>query len=455
MDIKKIYKIIAYLEWAREDEIFFPSSLFWENNISENNILKSWENYLKNKKEFQWVWIYIHYPFCTSLCSYCFIDKIKNDKKSKNYLEMLKTESEKFKDIFKWEKIKNIYIWWWTPSIMSVKEIENLFSILNDNFDILNIEQLTVEVSPLTTTNEKILAFKKNGLNRIVFWVQSLDINVLNKNNRNQNTQKIIDLINYSKSIWIENIKIDLIAWLPWETYESFMENINLIKNKFQINELSIYPFCPHENSEYIKNWWIYNENMILLRNKMMKNWYKFEKEFNKWNFYNKQIIEEEKWKISILWLWLYSISKIFWELVYKKEFYDDYENWLSNWKNIIFSWKKYNIDIEIIWYILRNLSYLSFNEFYKIFSINLEETNIYNKILYLIDIWILVLENKWFDKIIKIKNNNQFNKRIYRIFLYPNEFILKFMKENKDYIKTNYNNIDELLKKAYDLYFY
>lgn len=455
MDIKNIYKIISYLEWTREDDIFFPSSLFWDNNLLEEDILSMWVKYLRNKNKDQGVGLYIHYPFCSTLCSYCFVDKIQNNIKYKNYLDLIKLESSKFKKVFKNEKIKNIYIWWWTPSLMSVEDINYLFKIISDNFDISNVEQITAELSPSTTTKEKLLAFKNNWLDRLVIWVQSLDDKVLKINNRFQKIDKILDLLNYSHLIWIKNIKVDLIAWLPWETLIGFLNTLDIIKNNKYINELSIYPFCPHENSEYIKNNWIYTDEMVLLRKKMIKEWLEVEKNMNRNNFYNKQILEEEQGKISILWLWAMAVSKVFWQGVYKKEFYEEYEKWLLSWNKISFYWKKYTLDIEIIAYILRNLNYLSFNDFKKTFDFEIEKTFIYKKLLYLIEIWVFELIKSEKDKIIKIINKDQFSKRIYWDFLYPEEYILKFIKLNKVYIKNNFKNIDSMLKRSYDLDFY
>ena len=72
--------------------------------------------------------IYIHIPFCSSICSYCdFCKLLKNKKWIEEYLTVLEKE---IKENYKGEKVNTIYIGGGTPSTLSNKELEKLFNIL-------------------------------------------------------------------------------------------------------------------------------------------------------------------------------------------------------------------------------------------------------------------------------------------------------------------------------------
>ena len=108
--------------------------------------------------------VYIHIPFCENICSYCDFCKLKyNSEWISLYLESLKQEIETY---YKGEKIRTLYIGGGTPSVLSMIELTKLFELVKI-FDLSELEEFTIECNIESITNEKLILFKKNNVNRL------------------------------------------------------------------------------------------------------------------------------------------------------------------------------------------------------------------------------------------------------------------------------------------------
>ena len=118
---------------------------------------------------------YIHIPFCKKICSYCdFCKMYYKEELVDKYLDVLEQEID---SIYKNEELETIYIGGGTPSCLNIRQLERLFIILGKLNKTKNIEY-TIEGNFSSTTKEKLLLYKKYGINRL-----SLGIESINKNN--------------------------------------------------------------------------------------------------------------------------------------------------------------------------------------------------------------------------------------------------------------------------------
>ena len=164
---------------------------------------------------------YIHIPFCNKICSYCDFCKLYYDEKFVNrYLDELEKE---IKSIYKGEVLDTIYIGGGTPSSLNNKQLEKLFEILN-LFNKSETVEFTIESNFENINEEKLLIYKKNGINRLSFGLESINENNLTFLNRNITKEKINNTINSCRSLGFNNINIDLIYALP-------VEDISILKN--------------------------------------------------------------------------------------------------------------------------------------------------------------------------------------------------------------------------------
>ena len=190
------------------------------------------------------MYIYIHLPFCTSICSYCDFPKLLYEKKYiKTYLEQLKNEiQERYQN----EEVTSIYIGGGTPTCLTTEELEELLNITKIFHRKKNIE-FTIESNIESLTKEKIKILKKYGINRISLGVQSFQKEVLKELNRHHNKKDIIETISLCKKEKITNISIDYIYGVN-TNIKGLKEDLDIFL-KLNIPHISCYSLIIEDNT--------------------------------------------------------------------------------------------------------------------------------------------------------------------------------------------------------------
>lgn len=189
--------------------------------------------------------IYIHIPFCNTICSYCdFCKQFYNKELVDKYLDELKIE---IKNNYKGELIKTIYVGGGTPSCLDMGELKKLFSII-ELFKLDKNYELTIECNP-DVNKEKIDLFKKNKVNRISIGVETINEKYYNLLNRFNDKDNIRNIINYIKSIGIDNINVDLMYALPNETINDLNDDLEFIKS-LDVPHISTYSLIIEEHTK-------------------------------------------------------------------------------------------------------------------------------------------------------------------------------------------------------------
>ena len=188
--------------------------------------------------------VYIHIPFCDSICSYCdFCKFLKNDTWIEKYLNELEKE---IKLKYKKEIINTIYIGGGTPSCLNNNQLNKLFNII-DIFNISDSVEFTFECNIENITEEKLKILYENGVNRLSIGVQTFNNKYLKFLNRNHNEEMIKEKINIAKSIGFNNINIDLIYALKDENIEDLKYDLEKFL-QLDITHISTYSLIiePH-----------------------------------------------------------------------------------------------------------------------------------------------------------------------------------------------------------------
>lgn len=227
--IESKLKIMDKLISNKENILLDSFNFYPYNKINRDILYNYWKKYLQENKNIP-IKFYIHIPFCQTICNYCQYDTIKLSSKNQvdDYLEDLFNYIDYFKNLFKNVEFKWLYIWWWTPSILSINNLEKLFNYLNNNLSFSKEYYNTIELNP-SSTNFKKLDIIFNGwiINRVSFWVQSFNKNTLDIENRQYSSEKYIsNLVNHCKKLWFEDINLDIIFGLNYEREEDLLYNI-------------------------------------------------------------------------------------------------------------------------------------------------------------------------------------------------------------------------------------
>lgn len=194
----------------------YPPVPFWNGAPTK----EQWINDLKDSYNVeQGVDLYIHIPFCKTICHYCGCNRIEcRDIPEKQYLDALVSEWNSYTDNLSSLSINSVHFGGGTPTTISPDGYRTLLQTFK-GFSVGSIE-----LNPAVTTKEHLEVFKQFGINRISLGVQDLNDTVLKAINRNITVEQIISFFDLAKSFAFESINFDLIYGLPFQTKESMQK---------------------------------------------------------------------------------------------------------------------------------------------------------------------------------------------------------------------------------------
>ena len=169
--------------------------------------------------------IYVHLPFCESLCYFCACNKIitKEHDRIAEYLRYLDKEMALVAShIGRDRKAVQLHLGGGTPTFLNPDELRHLMTLLRSHFDFGPDAELGVEIDPRTVHEGTLSLLAGLGFNRNSFGVQDFDPAVQKSVNRIQPLEMVEKAVEESRRAKFESINADLIYGLPKQTLESF-----------------------------------------------------------------------------------------------------------------------------------------------------------------------------------------------------------------------------------------
>ena len=193
--------------------------------------------------------VYIHIPFCKSICSYCDFCKFLYKEEWVNlYLGKLREEISEY---YENDTVKSIYIGGGTPSSLNLEQIERLFNILKV-FKRVEDAEITFECNINDINTELLELLKECGVNRISIGVESFDKLILKFLNRKHNKEDVIKKIELTKK-YFNNINVDLIYAIPFEKMHTLKKDISQLL-KLDVDHISTYSLIIEEHTALYNN---------------------------------------------------------------------------------------------------------------------------------------------------------------------------------------------------------
>ncbi len=189
--------------------------------------------------------IYIHIPFCQSICSYCDFCKLFYNKKLVNFY--LKELEKEIIDNYKGEEISTIYIGGGTPTSLSYDELSFLFTILK-KIKLASNYEFTIEANVDSLDIDKIKLLKKNKVNRISIGVETFNDSYQKLINRKLSLKQLENTIKLLKDNGINNINLDLIYGFRNESIEILDKDLECLLS-LDIPHISIYSLIVEDNT--------------------------------------------------------------------------------------------------------------------------------------------------------------------------------------------------------------
>jgi len=192
--------------------------------------------------------LYLHIPFCDTICYYCGCSKVitKDKTKAAPYIKLLKQEIKLQGALFaKDRKVTQIHWGGGTPTFLSDEEIKEIIDCIRENFNVVDDSEVEfgIEVDPRTVDQQRLKSLSEMGFNRISFGVQDFDPAVQEAVNRVQSTDEIKQHIDDARNFGFKSINIDLMYGLPKQTVASFTETLDTTI-KLNPDRLAVYNYA-------------------------------------------------------------------------------------------------------------------------------------------------------------------------------------------------------------------
>ncbi len=227
----------------------YPTVPFWKNDqLSADEWLLSIQrnlDFFQTKK----VSIYIHLPFCESLCTFCGCHKriTKNHQVEKPYIDSLIEEWNLYQEKFDFE-ISEIHLGGGTPTFFQATELKRLIESITKNTKFNSHEiEFSFEAHPNNTTKEHLETLFELGFRRLSFGVQDYDETVQRAIHRIQTIQQVTKVHQLAKEIGYKSISHDLVFGLPKQNIKGFiqtvLETINLMPERISLYSYAHVPW--------------------------------------------------------------------------------------------------------------------------------------------------------------------------------------------------------------------
>lgn len=202
----------------------------------------------------QYLELYLHIPFCLKKCAYCDFLSFQGEKEMRQkYVEALIREIEAVSS--KKYLISSIYLGGGTPSILSGEQIQKVMDAMRDTFHILPSAEISMECNPGTVTEEKLLSYRRGGINRISFGLQSAHDDELKKLGRIHTWETFLESYQLARKTGFTNINVDVMSGLPQQTVERYLDTLKSVVD-LSPEHISAYSLILEEGTPFYQRYY-------------------------------------------------------------------------------------------------------------------------------------------------------------------------------------------------------
>jgi oxygen-independent coproporphyrinogen-3 oxidase len=185
--------------------------------------------------------LYIHIPFCTTMCSYCAFNTYTGiENIIPQFVDALVKEVRFAGKNNPNLPVGTIFFGGGTPSLLSVNQYKIIFEALHENFRIVNAAEVSIESNPNDLSFDYLRGLREVGINRLSMGMQSASQKILTLFKREHDTNTVTEAIAHAKRAGFDNISIDIIFGAPHQTMAEWEETLDKVIS-FDIQNVSAY----------------------------------------------------------------------------------------------------------------------------------------------------------------------------------------------------------------------
>ena len=214
----------------------YPTVPYWDLSPTEDQWINALgESLDKSKSEGTGAAIYVHIPFCESLCTYCGCNTriTRNHAVSVPYIQTVLKEFELYRErlglLGKKLKLSELHLGGGTPTFFTPAELSSFLGGLLENCEINHDHEFSIEVDPRVTTKEHLEVLRKFQFTRISLGIQDFDFKVQDIVHRVQSVEQVKKITDDARNLGFTSVNYDLIYGLPLQTIKSVEQTIDAI----------------------------------------------------------------------------------------------------------------------------------------------------------------------------------------------------------------------------------
>jgi putative oxygen-independent coproporphyrinogen III oxidase len=201
--------------------------------------------------------LYLHIPFCSSICNYCNFNRGLFEPGLKDrYVTALEQEIRRAAT---GAGADTIFFGGGTPSLLEPAEIARLIGACREGFSVTADAEVTLETNPETSSPERMAGFRAAGVNRISFGVQSFREAELRRLGRVHSSARAREAVGEARRAGFDNISLDLMMWLPQQTRADWEESVEALADvgpdHASMYLLELYPNAPLKEEMARSGW--------------------------------------------------------------------------------------------------------------------------------------------------------------------------------------------------------
>ena len=189
--------------------------------------------------------VYVHIPFCKRLCAYCACNVVirRHESSAEAYLMAIEKEMDLVVRCAGKHTVLQLHLGGGTPNFLTVTQMSQLFTALENHFDILPNAEISVECDPRHLTSDQLNGWSHVGVNRLSMGIQDFDPTVQQAIRRIQPFEQVSQWVSYARKIGMDAINMDLIYGLPHQTPSSIHYTMDCIE-QLQPNRIAFYSYA-------------------------------------------------------------------------------------------------------------------------------------------------------------------------------------------------------------------
>ena len=191
--------------------------------------------------------LYLHVPFCAAICNYCnFTRGLLDDAVKRQYVRALETDIRRHAEPV---TIESVFFGGGTPSLLEADEVAAILTACRESFAVASDAEVTLEANPESVSAKTLDGYRRAGVNRLSFGVQSFRDDELHRLGRLHTAERAAEAVAMARSAGFDNLSLDLMLWLPQQTLAHLRESVARLvaiePEHASLYLLEVYPNAP------------------------------------------------------------------------------------------------------------------------------------------------------------------------------------------------------------------